>query len=246
MATFSNVLVLALDTSSKSGSVAITDGDRVLGELTVPDVGTHSEWLLSSVHGLLSDAGLSAGDIDLFAIGHGPGSFTGLRIGVSVVKGLAWATGKPVRTVSTLKAMAVGVGVDAEADGGPAICPVLDARRGEVYGAIYRYVDGLLVEELSDRAIDPAEFAGKVRSVAAGGVVFTGSGFPVYEDVLLSGVGDAGEVKIAPEELWQASGASVARLALKEGTEVTAGELKPLYMRKSEAELKRNSSGVIQ
>ena len=240
--------LLALDTSSRSGSVAITDGERLVGESTVPDAGTHSVWLMGAVDALLTDTRWKISDIELFAVGVGPGSFTGLRIGISVVKGLAWALGRPVRSVSTLKAMASGVEPGELKGGGELICPVLDARKGEIYAAIYRQGPGGLVTVMEEAAMSPEAFGERVLGLSeesgSGGALFLGNGLVPYGDLLTA----SKTARSLPEDRWQATGAAVARLALAEGPggpdgmEQTAGELTPLYLRKSEAELRRAAS----
>ena len=125
--------ILALDTSGKSASVAILDDGCLIQEITLNRDVHHSEVLLPAIDQICRDTGVAVQAMDLFVCTTGPGSFTGLRIGLSTVKGLALTTGKPVAGVSTLEALALN------ADGSPLlICPMLDARKSQVYAAIYR------------------------------------------------------------------------------------------------------------
>src|SRR5512142_2291842 len=128
--------VLGIDTSTMMGAVGIVDGEELIAELRTNVSVTHSERLMLHVDGLLKSARLTLSDIDGFAVTVGPGSFTGLRIGLAAVKGLAYGTRKPVAGVSTL---------DVLADNLPyckyQVCPVLDARKKMVYAAIYKPTD---------------------------------------------------------------------------------------------------------
>ena len=119
--------VLAVDTATYSCSVAITDGDRLLSETTLVSGETHSRHLASLIEALTQTAGLSLEQMEGFAVSRGPGSFTGLRIGISTVKGLAVAGNRPMVGVSTLAALAWQVGPTDHL-----ICPMIDARRDEV------------------------------------------------------------------------------------------------------------------
>ena len=129
--------VLAVETSTLSGGAALLDGERVVGEYTLDVRITHSERLMAAIDQLLTDAGWTARDLEGIAVTVGPGSFTGLRVGLSTVKGLALALSIPVAAVPTLDAMAAMLPFAALP-----VCPVLDARKREVYASLYRW-DGL-------------------------------------------------------------------------------------------------------
>ncbi|RKY01883.1 tRNA (adenosine(37)-N6)-threonylcarbamoyltransferase complex dimerization subunit type 1 TsaB, partial [Candidatus Poribacteria bacterium] len=124
--------VLGIDTSTTTGSIGLIDGDKVVAEHVLDVMETHSSRLMPAIDQMLKKAGLSIWDVDLIAVSKGPGSFTGLRVGVATAKGLAYALRKPIVGVPSLDVLAFGVKFF---DG--LICPLLDARRGEVYGAIY-------------------------------------------------------------------------------------------------------------
>jgi tRNA threonylcarbamoyladenosine biosynthesis protein TsaB len=230
------VRVLALDSSSESGSIALSkggpDGVRLVAELTVGHVGKHSKWLMESIEGLVKSVKWSPVDIDLLALGLGPGSFTGLRIGVSIVKGLSWAMKRPVVGVSTLKALSMNVRYSDIT-----VCPLLDARKGEVYTALYRRRGGGMEALMPDCALKPEELIERVLEKGTGPVVFLGDGLRPYGEKIKENIKDA---TLAPEFLWHVRGSNIAELALRaEGVEIEPSNLAPVYLRKSEAELKR-------
>lgn len=149
---------LALETSAKSVSVAVTEDGRVLAS-SYQNIGlTHSVTLMPLLDGMLQNAGLALSDMDLLAVAAGPGSFTGLRIGVSALKGLAWAEDKPCCGVSTLEAMAQ----NGRLFEGTVIC-AMDARRSQVYNALFRCEGGQLTRLCPDRAIGLEELAQELK-----------------------------------------------------------------------------------
>ena len=128
------MLILAMESSAKPASVAVCSDDKLLGQYFQNSALTHSRTLLAMTESLIKNLDISLSDIDLFAISRGPGSFTGVRIGVSAAKGLAWGAGKPICGVSTLKAIAY----QAPAQN-TVICPVMDAKRQQVYNALFKW-----------------------------------------------------------------------------------------------------------
>ena len=158
------MLILAFESSAKPASAALVRDGRMLAQTTQISALTHSRTLLPMAEDLLKNCSLTLGDVDVIAVAHGPGSFTGIRIGVSTVKGLAWGADKPCVGVSTLEAMAWH-GLAA----GGMICPVMDARRSQVYNALFRIADGRPVRLCADRAISledlAAELAGYEENV---------------------------------------------------------------------------------
>ncbi len=216
------MLILALDSSAVAGSVALCDGERLLCEYTVNLGNTHSETILPMIESILKLSGYTTDDIDIFACSEGPGSFTGIRIGASTVKGLAFSTGKPCIGVSTLEALAYNLlGFDG------IICPVMNARRGQVYNAIF---DKELNRLTEDRAIAASDLAKELSE---------------HERVFLCGDGtrvalDGGVKAIpAPERLIHQSGYSVAQCAKKKyeiGVRTFDTELSPVYLRLPQAE----------
>jgi tRNA threonylcarbamoyladenosine biosynthesis protein TsaB len=234
--------ILAIDCSSKSGSVAIVDGDTLVGELTYGAVGTHSEKLMSAIDELLKSTGFKVEDCDYLALATGPGSFTGLRIGVSIVKGLALAAKKKVIGVSTLEALSLNFATSALD-----VCPLLDARKKEVYTALFRYRNGQsgLVGEriLEDSVISPDKLFKVLSGTEGSGMlntVFLGDGISTYADEIKENVGGA---ILAPEYDWPVRGVHVAALAARDfSLAVSPEELSPIYLRKSEAEIKKQAA----
>lgn len=229
------MLILAFDTSSHSGSIALVRDGGVVAELTAASVSTHSEWLMASVDSLLKSADLNIKDVDLFAVATGPGSFTGLRIGVATVKGLAWSLGKRVAGVSTLEALAMNlIGSDR------LICPVLDARKGEVYSAFYRFSDRGAERVIKESVMPPEELF-KAASGPGSPVTFLGPGLKTYGEAIRNKVKDA---IFASEDLWHIRASNVASLALKDASALTdPSGLVPMYLRQSEAEIKAPRQG---
>jgi len=232
------VKILAFDTSSTSGSVALLDDGRLIGECTAGDVGTHADWLMPAVEALLKSSSFRINEIDHFAAGVGPGSFTGLRVGISAVKGLAWALKKNVAGVSTLKSLALNLRYS-----GSLVCPVLDARKGELYTALYSFMDGKPDTLLEESAFPPEKLFKSIQTEASGRqVIFLGSGLRVYSDAIKCAVKDA---VLAPEPLWHVRASNIALLAFEDRNLDLAPEtLIPVYLRKSEAEFKTNDSGL--
>lgn len=228
------MLILALDTSTTSGSIALTRSGEVLAKVDESKVKAHAEWLMCAIDQLFSTVDETIGDVDLFAIGVGPGSFTGLRIGVSTIKGLAWSLDKPVVGVSTLRALAMNITAP-----GTLLCPVLDARKKELYAALYRVGGdkGELLELLSDSAIAPKSLYDKISGISKGEeVLFLGSGLEKYAEDIERQVERA---TFAPEDSWLIRAVNIAKLATLEGAKRGSPQaLVPLYRRRSEAELK--------
>ena len=221
--------ILGIETATRTGGVAIASEGGVLAEYTLNIEVTHSERLMSTVDRVLKDTGLLISNIDGFGVSIGPGSFTGLRIGLSTVKGLAFTTGKPVAAVPTLKALAWNTPHSRYP-----VCPLLDAKKKEVYAALYRYDGRELVQDLPEMVLPLAELADRV----AGEVLFSGEGARLF-------AGDierlfAGRAHLAPLSATVPSAASVAEIALdmiRAGRHTGPDDLSPMYIRRPEAEL---------
>ena len=209
--------VLGLDTATTAAAIAIVDEGRIVGHAVHDTSGRRSTDFLVGIDKLCSDHGIAPRDFDAIAVGAGPGSFTGLRIGMATAKGIAFAAGKPLWVVSSLAALAF----DAKH---PNVAAVLDARRGEVFAGLYR--EGSLIGE--ERVMPPTELAAWVAS-QLGDAQFTGDALSAYPE--LSSLGDRWHVATP-------SGSAVALLALAgPRTDVlTSGA--PMYIRASEAEIK--------
>ncbi len=225
--------ILAFDGTAKAASVAVLDGERVLGYYTVDNGLTQSELLLPMAENLLKSLKLSFSDIELFATSVGPGSFTGVRIGVSLIKGLAFGRNIPCVEVSTLEALAESL------SGLPGlIVPCMDARRQQVYSATFISDGGELKRLTEDRAIALSELAEELRGHDEN-IWLVGDGYAVSK----AAISRAGvETMNTPELLILESAVSVARVALKKyekGEFVSDSELSPIYLRLPQAERER-------
>jgi len=223
--------VLGIDTSTSCGSVGLIDDGEVISDYLLKIPVTHSERLLGAIEFVLKEARCNIEDIDGWAISLGPGSFTGLRIGVSAVKGLAFATGKPVAGVSILDVLASQIAPTSYL-----ICPILDARKKEVYTAFYRYEEGRFLKRLSDyQAIRPEDLVEKIKEQT----IFLGDGVKTYGDLLLNFLPSLAILPPAP--LHVSHGSMVAKLGselLQKGESLNPSTFTPLYVRSSEAEMK--------
>ncbi len=211
----------------------MTEDDFLIAQSYENSGMTHSVTLLPMAEELLKRAGVSEKEIDVFAVAAGPGSFTGVRIGVSACKGLAWALDKPCAKVSTLEAMAWSA---AALPG--ILCPVMDARREQVYNALFSFDGEVLTRLTSDRAIGLEELKAELRE-REGKYILVGDGARLCYDRLN---GDGLELVLTPPNLRYQSAWGVARSALelaKRGELVSAGELVPEYHRLSQAERER-------
>ncbi|MBF0567175.1 MAG: tRNA (adenosine(37)-N6)-threonylcarbamoyltransferase complex dimerization subunit type 1 TsaB [Nitrospirae bacterium] len=226
--------VLAVDTSSEMGSVALLDtADGLMGCLSVNLLGkknTHSNRLMPSIDFLLKILSFDLSSVELFAITLGPGSFTGLRVGLSTMKGFSFATGKPVAGVSTLEGLAWNFPYSRYP-----VCPIIDARRGEVYGALYEwsgYGFDICIEE-------GVYEAGELLKFAKDGAVFTGNGSVKYRALIEERLG--GKAFFAQNDKLHVSAATIALLGTREhekGRSFTADNLKPIYFKRPQAEEK--------
>ncbi len=225
--------ILGVDTSTMTGSAAIVEDNHVLAELTLNINETHESRLLRTIDTVFQYAGLTPRDIDLFAVGVGPGSFTGLRIGVATLKALAQASGKPLVGVSSLAAAALRY-----TNAGAYLCPLIDARKKEVFTALFRYQALELIRCLPDQVVSPESFLAEVKSfVVTGPVLFWGSGCGLYAQMIKDKFDSS--ASILP--LAEPSARTVARLGLEKWLRLEEDELfvlQPNYLRKSEAELK--------
>jgi tRNA threonylcarbamoyladenosine biosynthesis protein TsaB len=216
--------VLAVETSSLAGGVALLDDEQLVAEYVLDVRVTHSERLMASVDRVLADARWTARELDGLAVAVGPGSFTGLRIAVSTVKGLALALGLPIAPVPTLDAMAAALPWAMLP-----VCPVLDARKGEVYASLYRWDGGAMRRDWDYLALSPEALAARLTEP----VILAGDGASAVRST---------HARLVPAPRRVPSPACVGVLGLerlRRGEGVAAAVLAPLYLRPSEAELKR-------
>lgn len=230
--------ILAFETSAKSVSAAVVENGAVLASAYQNMGLTHSVTLMPLVDSMLKNAGLTAKDMALIAVAAGPGSFTGLRIGVSAAKGLAWALELPCCGVSTLEAMAE----NARAFGGTVIC-AMDARRQQIYNAVFDCHDGALERRCEDRAVALELLAGELKNDKNRKIVVGDGAKLCYTYLLEQGI----PCSMAPaDELYQKAvgvGLAAERMAAA-GRTVTAQELCPVYLRLSQAERERLAKGL--
>ena len=225
--------ILALETSATAASAAVCEDEGLIAQSFQRTGLTHSATLMPMVESMLKNAGMTLQEMDLIAVAAGPGSFTGLRIGVSAAKGLAWSLDKPCVGVSTLEAMAWQlVGMEG------VICAAMDARRQQVYNALFELSDGKPVRLTPDRAISLEELEKELANVEKTQIM-VGDGahlcYNAYEKI-------GRPVKMAPPHLLFQSAWGVARCALEQarnGQLTDAAGLVPNYHRLSQAERER-------
>jgi tRNA threonylcarbamoyladenosine biosynthesis protein TsaB len=230
--------MLAFDTSAGVTAVAVLEADRVVIEDSTPSEERHAETLLPRIEQCLERAGMGLSDLDSIAVGIGPGSFTGVRVGVATAKGLALATGKPLRGVVSLAALAVSV---LECDSAPEllVAPILDAYKGEVFAALYRVSDAQTTLLLPPFHALPELAAERIASVAGDRAArVLGSGYRRYTDriqlpaaIVLDAAWDSPHARHIARE--------ARRLFAEEGPSDVA-KLAPLYVRDSDAQLPKS------
>ncbi len=219
--------ILAVDSSALTATVAVLKDGKIKGEISFTTSLTHSETVMPMIDEVLRKTNLTINDIDLFACSEGPGSFTGLRIGIGTVKGLAYGLGKKVCGVSTLEALAYNMSYTDYL-----IAPIMDARRGQVYNALYKYEGEKLVTVTDPRALSIEELC----SLISEKVIFVGDGVKVHKDKIVELLGDKA-LFAQPQHCLQRA-ASVAFAALNKES-VLPEELSVVYLRKPQAERER-------
>ena len=227
------MLTLAFETSAKAASVALMEGDRLLGESYQNTGLTHSQTLLVMAQDLLKQCGKTAGDVTAVAVAEGPGSFTGVRIGMAAAKGFAWGADIPCYGVSTLEAMAQSLGVWQGY-----VCACMDARRNQVYNAIFYVNNGKLERRCDDRAISLAELGGELKTLE-GPIFLVGDGSELTYRVLSP---EVSALVLPPEHRMHQRAVGVALLAARKRAAGEVGDgnsLTPNYLRLSQAERER-------
>lgn len=226
-------LILSMDTATPCSAVSLTFGTRqngrVLASLSLTGNVTHSRRLFAAIDYLMKEAEIDWPEITGVAVSLGPGSFTGLRIGMATAKGLAAAAGKPLFGVSTLDSLA------AKCITSKLICTVLDARKKEIYAAFYRCNDKGQSKRITDMTVMAPE---KLASAISEPVVMVGDGAMVYDDLFKKLLGD--KVSFAPSQLHEPSAPSIGMLAgemFESGEQLDLSDATPFYIRSSDAEL---------
>ena len=230
--------ILALETSAKSVSVAVTENGTLLAQAYQDRGLTHSVTLMPLLDGMLKTAGLTLDDMDIIAVAQGPGSFTGIRIGVSAAKGLAWAKALPCCGVSTLEAMAYGV-TDFEG----IVVGAMDARRQQVYNALFRTENGRVTRLCADRAVAMELVAEELAAMPEPKLIVGDGAVLLYDFLQKAGIGG----RLASPLHRQQSAAGVALAAehlAAQGLTCSAQELQPVYLRLSQAERERLARGL--
>ena len=224
--------VIGIETSGATGSVAVCNGDTIVGSKTFGRKLNHGKEIVSSLKAIFDEIKWEPNDVDLIAVSVGPGSYTGLRIGITCAKTLAYGLGKPVIDVPTLDALAENVRDDVKN-----LCPVIDARRNKVYACIYTR-DNNEKKRITDFLIISPE---KLLDILPEPVLLFGDGVALYKDIFAQK-----KAIIANDGLGIADAVTVARLGLKryeQGKRCDINLLAPLYLRRSEAEERLEGNG---
>ena len=227
------MLILAFETSAKAGSVALLENGVLLGENYQNTGLTHSQTIMSMAQAMLEHSGKMPQDVGAVAVAAGPGSFTGVRIGVAAAKGFSWGSRIPCYGVSTLEAMARNLGLWEGV-----ICCVMDARRSQVYNALFRVRGGKLTRLTEDRAISLEDLQKELK-IFEESVFLVGDGSNLCYNTLQEALGNL--VLPAEHRLHQrASGVALAAQAMIDaGESGNAEALTPNYLRLSQAERER-------
>ncbi|HHV39143.1 MAG TPA: tRNA (adenosine(37)-N6)-threonylcarbamoyltransferase complex dimerization subunit type 1 TsaB [Tepidimicrobium sp.] len=231
--------VLAIDTSTMMASCAVLDGNKMLGEYSINQELTHSENLVPMIKEMLNNLNLNISDIDLYGVAIGPGSFTGLRIGVATMKSFAHVFHKPIVGISTLEGLAYNLTFSG------VIVPMIDARRDRVYTGIYRWEKDNLENILEPCVLEIGKLL-KILDKNYNSIMINGNGIHPYGDRVLQAL--KSKVMIAPIGLQECRAASIAELSLLKKDEYhkyNYYNLAPDYLKESQAqiELKRKESG---
>jgi tRNA threonylcarbamoyladenosine biosynthesis protein TsaB len=241
--------ILAIETSTMLGGIAVADDSAgLIAEMRLNVKSTHSERLMTEIDHVLQQSGLTAHDIDIFGVAIGPGSFTGLRIGLSTAKGFSYATGKPIVSVPTLEAFAWNFPYCRHP-----VCIMLDARKGEVYAALFQWTGDGFIRLMSEASVKAEKLMEKITSgtlplpsAKAGEegfvekqIVFAGEGALLYRNKIEAMIGKRA-VFASPEKMIP-SPANVASIGIQKTLQGEFSEpvsLVPIYIRRSEAEIK--------
>lgn len=234
--------IMAFDSSAIAASVCILEDGKLLGESYVNNRQTHSQTLLPMAEGLLKTLSVDLSDIDAFAISAGPGSFTGLRIGVATVKGMAYAVDKPCIGVSTLYATALSAAMDNELMDGCTVCCAMDARCGQVYTALFECRDGKVTRICEDMAIKLTELC-IMPQMQSGRIIAVGDGAHLVKQAMPT-------VTLLADRMRYQRAVGVALAAAEDyekGKTVAASALSPIYLRLPQAQREQEEKkGKIQ
>ena len=226
------MLTLAFDISSKTAAVALLRDDVILYDAIINVDLNHSEVLLPAIDQVCLQTRIKISEIDLFACTIGPGSFTGLRIGVSTLKGLMLATGKPAVGISSLTALALNLGKSSKI-----ICSVMDAGRGQVYTAYYRYNENGLLDQIgTDKAVDPREIIHNPEEE----IIFVGDGAIKYAGIINNTKNEKINIASAAQQYIRASSVGIlGREKYNRNELLNAETFIPVYLRSADARVKK-------
>lgn len=227
------MLILSVDSSAAPASVCLCEDGKIIADYYLNTGFTHSQTLMAMVESALEISGRSVSDIDAFAVNNGPGSFTGVRIGVSAVKGMAYSADKPCIAVSTLESMAYNCLIKD-----CIVCACMDARRNQVYNALFRVEDSDIERLTEDRAISVDELLSDL-SEYDGDIMLVGDGAE-----LVFGSADKTNIMLAPPDIRYQRASSAALAAVekyKRGEVLSPAALMPTYLRLSQAERERKA-----
>ncbi len=236
------MIILALDTTAVTASVALLDGECVIASSSVHNKLTHSEKILPMIDEMLKNSGYSVDDIELISVSKGPGSFTGVRIGIATAKGLAYAKKLPVVGVSALEALAENFRMlSVDSFDRVIIAPSMDARRNELYNALFAYDGNELTRLTEDRPISCEELEEEVRDLGSK-LLINGDGAEKLHEYLCSR--DRGVASVlAPQLILRQNAVSVGKLGYRlylKGEYEDVNKIAPLYLRTSQAERVNN------
>lgn len=225
--------ILAFETSAKAASVALMDDENLLAE-SYQNIGlTHSQTLMSMAESLLTHCGYTPHDVQAVAVAAGPGSFTGVRIGVAAAKGFAWGKELPCYGVSTLEAMSLNLGVYEGI-----VCPVMDARRNQVYNALFQAESGKLIRLQPDRAISLVDLALELKEMAKP-IFLVGDGSDLCYNTIVGNVPNLIPPPLHRMHQRAAGVAMAAQAMITAGLPGDGAALCPNYLRLSQAERER-------
>jgi tRNA threonylcarbamoyladenosine biosynthesis protein TsaB len=231
-----NPRILALDTSSQVSSVALCQAETLVAESALNLRSTHSQSLLTQIDDLLKAAGWVLADLDLLAVVAGPGAFTGVRIGVATIKGLAQVLNLPVVSVSSLAAVAMNLPLLPRP-----VCVFVDARKKEVYTQLFQFQDGFPRPLNQARVIAPHKILAELQK----DVCFVGDGVAVYRDLILQhGFKQQALAPVCCQTIQASRVAALALQAFSNGLILRPEQVVPTYIRPSDAELNRQSNNV--
>ncbi|MBQ4109390.1 MAG: tRNA (adenosine(37)-N6)-threonylcarbamoyltransferase complex dimerization subunit type 1 TsaB [Clostridia bacterium] len=218
------MIILGVDSSATLASVAIAEDEKTIVNINLNHKRTHSEKLLDMINQALRLAQLTINDIDVFMVNKGPGSFTGLRIGIATVKGLCHAVNKPAVPVSTLDSFYYST------SGYETVCPIMDARRGEVYAAVYHKGEKVMEDT-------PIALSELLKKLDYEKILFLGDGVPVHRELIEKELGNRAEFECEHNNFGSAAAVIKAGLnEIKKNGTVDYNNLNPVYLRVSQAE----------